>query len=231
MSTRPVIRIQGLRYSFREGESTKEVLHGITADFLTGEIVIITGPSGSGKTTLLKLIGGLRTVQKGSIDVRGQLLEKARRRDLVAVRRDIGFIFQAHHLLASLTSVQNVMMPLTFNPRETPRSARAKAVDMLRRVGLGDHLDKYPSQLSGGQKQRVAVARALIHRPSIILADEPTASLDGKTGREVVDLLETLAREAGATIILVTHDQRILDVADRIIALEDGTIQPLAQRD
>ncbi len=191
---------------------------------MPGEIVIITGPSGSGKTTLLKLIGGLRTVQSGSIVVSGQPLEKASKEDLVRVRREIGFIFQAHHLLASLNTVQNVMMPLSFNRKETGRSAREKAVAMLERVGLGEHLEKLPSHLSGGMKQRVAVARALIHEPKIVLADEPTAALDGTTGREVVNLLQDLAREAGATIVLVTHDPRIFDVADRLVKLEDGVM-------
>ena len=219
-----LISVSELRHSFVEGGQKHEVLHGISEDFCAGEIVIITGPSGSGKTTLLKLIGGLRTVQSGSIVVAGRALEKARKDDLVHVRRQIGFIFQAHHLLASLDIVQNVMMPLSFNKKESPKSARAKAVAMLEKVGLADHLDKLPAHLSGGQKQRVAVARALIHEPKIVLADEPTASLDGTTGREVVTLLQNLSREAGATIVLVTHDNRIHDVADRIVKLEDGVM-------
>lgn len=217
-----IIHVKSLRYSFAEGEGTKEVLHGISMDFFPGEIVIITGPSGSGKTTLLKLIGGLRTVQEGSIVVDGRALEEASKEDLVAVRREIGFIFQAHHLLGSLSVLQNVMMPLSFDRRMTARQAREIAAAMLQRVGLEAHMHKLPAQLSGGQKQRVAVARALVHQPRIVLADEPTASLDGKTGREVVELLEVLARESGAAILLVTHDPRIFDVADRIVTLEDG---------
>jgi len=200
----------------------KEVLHGISMDFFPGEIVIITGPSGSGKTTLLKLIGGLRTVQEGSTVVDGRALEEASKEDLAAVRREIGFIFQAHHLLGSLSVLQNVMMPLSFDRRMTARQAREIAAAMLQRVGLEEHMHKLPAQLSGGQKQRVAVARALVHQPRIVLADEPTASLDGKTGREVVEMLEVLARESGAAILLVTHDPRIFDVADRIVTLEDG---------
>jgi len=217
-----IIHVKSLRYSFAEGEGMKEVLHGISMDFFPGEIVIITGPSGSGKTTLLKLIGGLRTVQEGSIVVDGRALEEASKEDLVAVRREIGFIFQAHHLLGSLSVLQNVMMPLSFDRRMTARQAREIAAAMLQRVGLEEHMHKLPAQLSGGQKQRVAVARALVHQPRIVLADEPTASLDGKTGREVVEMLEVLARESGAAILLVTHDPRIFDVADRIVTLEDG---------
>lgn len=219
-----LISVRELRHSFEEGGHRYEVLHGVSEEFLPGEIVIITGPSGSGKTTLLKLIGGLRTVQSGSIVVAGQALEKASKLELVRVRRQIGFIFQAHHLLASLNIVQNVMMPLSFNKKETSKSARAKAIAMLEKVGLGEHLAKLPAQLSGGMKQRVAVARALIHDPKIVLADEPTASLDGTTGREVVNLLQALSREAGATIVLVTHDNRIFDVADRLVTLEDGVM-------
>ncbi|MDP0496976.1 MAG: ATP-binding cassette domain-containing protein [Verrucomicrobiota bacterium JB024] len=226
MRQEPIIRVKDLHYSFREGEGMKEVLHGVSADFYPGEIVIIMGPSGSGKTTFLKLLGGLRTVQKGSIEIDGQQLEKGRKEDLVQVRRKIGFIFQNHHLIASLSVAQNVMMPLSFNPKETARSARPQALDILKQVGLSEHVEKKPSQLSGGQKQRVAIARALVHQPRIVLADEPTASLDGKTGREVVDHIHRLAKQSGATILLVTHDSRILDVADRIIELEDGILNP-----
>ncbi|MEM8549742.1 MAG: ATP-binding cassette domain-containing protein [Verrucomicrobiota bacterium] len=228
MSEAPIIRVSKLHYAFEEGGGMKEVLHGISADFAPGEIVIIMGPSGSGKTTLLKLIGGLRTVQQGSIEVEGQRLEAAKKEELVQVRRKIGFIFQNHHLIESLSVVQNVMMPLSFFPKETGRSAREKALAILDQVGLTEHAHKKPGQLSGGQKQRVAIARALVHQPKIVLADEPTASLDGKTGREVVDLIEQLAKEASATILLVTHDNRIVDVADRIIELEDGQVRPAA---
>lgn len=220
----PIIKTEDVRYAFRTGEITQEVLHGISADFHPGEIVIITGPSGSGKTTLLKLIGGLRTVQKGSIIVDGKALEKATKEELVSVRREIGFIFQAHHLLESISVVQNVMMPLSFNPKMNARRAREQAEIILSRVDLLEHKEKLPAQLSGGQKQRVAVARALVHDPKIVLADEPTASLDGKTGREVVELMQKLSQDSSVAIVLVTHDPRILDVADRIIHLEDGRL-------
>ncbi len=224
MSDEPIIRIKDLRYSFREGNGMKEVLHGVSADFYPGEIVIITGPSGSGKSTLLKLVGGLRTVQEGSIEVRGRSLANAKKEDLVQVRRQIGFIFQNHHLIASLSVTQNVMMPLSFDPKMTARKARPQAVEILEQVGLGEHVNKKPSQLSGGQQQRVAIARALVHKPKIVLADEPTASLDGKTGRDIVNHIQRLAKQFGSTILLVTHDTRILDVADRIVELEDGVL-------
>jgi putative ABC transport system ATP-binding protein len=224
MAGESIIRVRDLHHAFLEGTEMKDVLQGINAEFVRGEICLIMGPSGSGKTTLLKLIGAQRGVQRGSIMVDGRELAGAKPREMVEVRRKIGFIFQGHHLLEALTVCQNVQMPLTFVPGETGASSRVRALEMLKRVGLEEHAEKPPAHLSGGQKQRVAIARALIHRPSIILADEPTASLDGKTGHEVVVLLQHLAREAGCTIVLVTHDTRILDVADRLIHLEDGRL-------
>jgi putative ABC transport system ATP-binding protein len=219
-----IIQVKDLHHSFTEGLTSKEVLHGVSAGFARGEVCLIMGPSGSGKTTLLKLIGGQRALQQGSIVVDGQELFGARQRELVAVRRKIGFIFQAHHLIEALTVCQNVQLPLSFDPAETGASSRARALALLRRVGIEEHADKHPSHLSGGQKQRVAIARALIGHPAILLADEPTASLDGATGREVVNLLQRLAKESGCTIILVTHDTRILDIADRLIHLVDGRL-------
>jgi putative ABC transport system ATP-binding protein len=224
MSGPPIIEVKDLHHSFVEGLASKEVLHGVSAEFARGEICLIMGPSGSGKTTLLKLIGGQRALQQGCIVVDGQELFGARQRELVAVRRKIGFIFQAHHLIEALTVCQNVQLPLSFDAKETGASSRARALEMLRRVGIEAHSEKHPSHLSGGQKQRVAIARALIGRPAILLADEPTASLDGATGREVVNLIQRLAKEAGCTIILVTHDTRILDIADRLIHLVDGRL-------
>lgn len=224
----PIIQVRDLHHSFTEGTVTKEVLHGIDAEFAPGEICLIMGPSGSGKTTLLKLIGGQRAVQHGSLVVAGQELFAARQRDLVAVRRKIGFIFQAHHLIESLSVCQNVQMPLSFDDGETGATSRARAMELLERVGIAEHAKKHPSHLSGGQKQRVAIARALVRRPEIILADEPTASLDGATGREVVNLIQKLAKESGCTIVLVTHDTRILDIADRLVHLVDGRMKKVA---
>ncbi len=220
----PIITVDDLHHSYGDGDAMIEVLHGINAEFYRGEIVIIMGPSGSGKSTLLKIIGGQLSVQQGSVKVAGHELYGAKQREMVDVRRRIGFIFQSHHLLRSLTALQNVQMPLAFDAGETPESSQQHAVSMLEHVGLRDHAHKTPDHLSGGQKQRVAIARALIRRPQIILADEPTASLDGKTGREVVDLIQHLAKEVGCAILLVTHDTRIVDIADRLIHLEDGRL-------
>jgi len=218
----PSVQIRHLNFYFGEGELRKQVLYDINLDLYPGQIVILTGPSGSGKTTLLTLIGALRTVQEGSLKVLGQEICGLEARQLVEVRRNIGFIFQAHNLFHSLTARQNVLMSCDLFP--TPHD-RQKAAEILTALGLGDRIDYKPHALSGGQKQRVAIARALVNRPKLILADEPTAALDKKSGREVVNLMQKLAQESGITILMVTHDSRILDVADRIVNLVDGTLQ------
>lgn len=224
MPEAPLISVKNVNHYFGSGPLRKQILFDITTDFHPGEIVILTGPSGSGKTTLLTLTGALRSVQEGSLTVLGLQLNGATREQLGETRRSIGFIFQAHNLLDALTARQNVQMSLTLHGIRSRKEADKKAIDMLESVGLGQRVDYHPAQLSGGQKQRVAIARALVARPKIVLADEPTAALDKKSGREVVELLQQLARQQGTTIILVTHDNRILDVADRILSLEDGRI-------
>ena len=193
-------------------------------DFYAGEIVIIMGPSGTGKTTLLSLTGTLRSVQTGSVKVAGELF-RASARTLLGIRRRIGFILQAPNLVEALTVLENVQISLATDGSATARSSRDRAFDLLTRVGLGEHAHKLPRQLSGGQKQRVGIARALIRRPEIIMADEPTAALDSQSGREVVELMQQLARETRCAVLLVTHDSRILDIADRILTLEDGRIE------
>jgi putative ABC transport system ATP-binding protein len=220
----PVVRVRGLQHYFGEGELRKQVLFDNQLDVAPGEIVIMTGPSGSGKTTLLTLIGTLRTVQEGSLSVLGRELNGASRADLIALRREVGFIFQAHNLFASLTAFQNVKMALElFDFDQAEMETRIE--EMLTRLGLGHRIHYKPSSLSGGQKQRVAVARALVHRPKLVLADEPTAALDEKSGREVVTYFQEIARKQRSTIIMVTHDNRILDVADRIVNMVDGRIR------
>ncbi len=219
-----VISVRDLRHTFGDGALRREVLHGVSTEFHPGEIVIITGPSGSGKTTFLTLVGALRSVQQGTITIEGEELGRLDAGRLAQVRKRIGFIFQAHNLINSLTACQNVQMAF-IGGSETPAEARRMALEVLRDVGLSEHAQKLPRQLSGGQKQRVAIARALARKPRIILADEPTAALDSKTGHEVVDILHRMARQIGCTILLVTHDNRILDVADRIIRIEDGFME------
>lgn len=217
-----VVEIENLNFAFGEGHLRKQILFDVSLRIDKGEIVIMTGPSGGGKTTLLTLIGALRSAQEGSVKVLGKELLGAGEKEMVAVRRHIGYIFQAHNLLRSITARQNVMMSLELHDGPTPTERAAKAAEILGAVGLEDHVDKIPGELSGGQKQRVAIARALAAHPKLILADEPTAALDGRSGRNVVDMLQKLAREQGSSILLVTHDNRILDIADRIVSMEDG---------
>ncbi|NEO89712.1 MAG: ATP-binding cassette domain-containing protein [Moorea sp. SIO3G5] len=222
MVDEPVVSIKHLNHYFGKGFLRKQVLFDIDLDIHQGEIVLMTGPSGSGKTTLLTLIGGLRSPQSGSLKILGQQLLGANKRHFIAVRRHIGYIFQAHNLLKSLTARQNVQMSAELHPELSTKDAITKSVAILEAVGLGQWINYYPDKLSGGQKQRVAIARALVGNPKILLADEPTAALDSKSGREVVDLMQQLAKEQGCTILLVTHDNRILDIADRIVNMEDG---------
>ncbi len=218
----PTIQIENLNHSFGEGNLQKPVLIDINLEIYPGEIIILTGPSGSGKTTLLTLIGALRSMQDGSLKILDRELKGASQKELVATRNRIGFIFQAHNLLKSLTAWENVTMPLRLQPKIQNR--QQLAVEILTTLGLGDRTHYYPENLSGGQKQRVAIARALVSKPQLILADEPTAALDSKSGREVVNLMQGLAKEQSCTILMVTHDNRILDVADRIIQMEDGCL-------
>ena len=228
MSADPHIALEGVSYSYGKGALKKQILFDIGTRIDAGQIVILTGPSGSGKTTLLTLIGALRSAQVGSVRVLGRELLKARESTLIKARRQIGYIFQSHNLLDSLTIHQNVRMALQL-AGVSGRKARHRISEVLKRVDLEDHEHKYPNELSGGQKQRAGIARALVTRPRIILADEPTASLDKRSGRYVVELIEDLAREDGSAVILVTHDNRILDVADRILHLEDGHMKSLSE--
>lgn len=217
----PIISIRRLNHYYGQGSLKKQILSDINLDINRGEIIILTGPSGSGKTTLLTLMGGLRSVQAGNLSILGQELLHATKEQMTLARRNIGFIFQAHNLLNFLTAYQNVEMALEIQDI-TAAEADTRIRTVLSAVGLNHRMDYYPSGLSGGQKQRVAIARALVSQPKIILADEPTAALDKKSGRDVVEIMENLAREQGCTILLVTHDNRILDLATRIIYMEDG---------
>lgn len=223
-SQKPVVAITNLNHYYGHGSLRKQVLFDINLEIQAGEIVLMTGPSGSGKTTLLTLMGGLRSPQAGSLKVLGVEFVGASNSKVEQVRRHIGYIFQAHNLLKCLTACQNVQMSLELHPEISPQEARSRAVAMLKAVGLGNWVDYYPDNLSGGQKQRVAIARALVSHPQLVLADEPTAALDSKTGRDVVEIMQRLAKEQGCTILLVTHDNRILDIADRIVNLEDGQL-------
>jgi putative ABC transport system ATP-binding protein len=218
----PLISARGVDHTFGSGETAKRVLTGIGIEVRAGELVILTGPSGSGKTTLLTLVGALRSVQAGSLVVLGRELRGLPSAELIAVRRKIGFIFQAHNLFESLDAQENVRLALELEHAPGPQNdARARAI--LERVGLGHRVHYKPGALSGGQRQRVAVARALVNDPALVLADEPTAALDEKAGREVVTIFQEIAR-AGRSVVMVSHDSRVLDVADRIVNMVDGRI-------
>ena len=217
------VRVRGLNHSFGAGELRKQVLFDNQLDLARGEIVIMTGPSGSGKTTLLTLIGALRTVQDGQLKVLGRDLHGLNAKELVNVRRDVGFIFQAHNLFDSLTALQNVAMSMELKGEDAV-AIRERGEEILTLLGLGKRIHYKPDQLSGGQKQRVAIARALASHPRLVLADEPTAALDRESGRDVVELLQKFAKQEGCTVLMVTHDNRILDVADRIVNMVDGRV-------
>jgi putative ABC transport system ATP-binding protein len=219
-----LVQVRNLNFSFGKGELRRQILTDVSLDVHPREIVILTGPSGSGKTTLLTLIGGLRSVSEGSVIILDQELHGATEAMRVLVRRNIGFIFQAHNLLRCLTARQNVRLALELNDNLSRREIDDRVRAALEEVGLGERIDHYPENLSGGQKQRVAIARALVSEPKLILADEPTAALDKQSGRDVVALMHSLAKDKGCSIVLVTHDNRILDVADRIVHMEDGQL-------
>ncbi|MFN9717506.1 MAG: ATP-binding cassette domain-containing protein [Planctomycetota bacterium] len=220
-----VISVRSVNFSFGEGDLQKQVLFDVSLNVMPGEIVLLTGPSGSGKTTLLTLIGALRKVREGELHVLDRELHHATQEELVEVRREIGFIFQQHNLLPFMTARQNVQLMFSLHPEVPEQQARNLTEELLSAVGLSHRLDYFPARLSGGQKQRVAIARALAASPRLILADEPTAALDSQSGRDVVTLLQELARNRGCPILMVTHDPRILDIADRIVNMEDGRIE------
>jgi putative ABC transport system ATP-binding protein len=226
----PVISLQNVNHWFGSGDSRKHALKDITLDIYPGQIVICTGPSGSGKTTLLTMLGGLRSCQDGSLKILGQELNGASKEQLADLRLNVGFIFQAHNLMMFLNARRNVRLSLELHDRFYDQNMDQLATAMLEKVGLGDRVEYMPANLSGGQRQRVAIARALVSQPKILLGDEPTAALDKESGRTVVELMQQLAREQNTTIIMVTHDNKILDVADRIIIVEDGRLATAEQQ-
>ncbi len=221
---KPTVQINSLSHWFGQRTMRRKVLESISMQIAPGEVILLTGPSGCGKTTLLTLIGALRKVEKGDLFVFGKQLNGANRQTRQLLRRKIGMIFQGHNLLRCLTAEQNVQMGADLLKDLSYRSRRNQAREWLRAVGLDDHMNKFPHDLSGGQKQRVAIARALAARPKLLLADEPTSALDSITGREIVDLLKKLALEQSCSVLMVTHDPRILDIADRLLKMEDGKL-------
>jgi len=225
MNEVPALECEALRKQFVEGPVVLEVLKGINLVVRAGERVAIVGPSGAGKTTLLQLLGGLDTPTSGNVRVRGQDLASTDNAERGRIRnRHLGFVYQFHHLLPEFSALENVAMPLLVR-REPLDAVRARAREVLERVGLADRLHHRPGELSGGERQRVAVARALVTEPAVVLADEPTGNLDRKTGDTVLELMLTLNREAGASLVIVTHDPRIASRMNRVLRLSDGGLE------
>jgi len=219
----PLIAVEHLNHVFLEAGAAKQVLTYINLTVNPGEILILTGPSGSGKTTLLTMLGGMRAAQSGSLRVLGQELLQAERPTLTRLRRQAGFIFQAHNLLPYLTALANVRLGLEVHDHWLAQGRAAmdqRAGEVLSQLGLAERSQYYPDKLSGGQEQRVAIARALSASPKLLLADEPTAALDRDSGREVVALFRRLADQQRSAIVMVTHDNKVLDIADRIVNLD-----------
>ena len=226
-----LLTIKDLVKTYGTGETETRVLKGLDLQLEQGELSALAGPSGSGKSTLLTILGTLMKPTSGTYSMLGVDMVAADDRALTAFRNlHIGFVFQFHNLLPDFTALENVIFPTAVREgRETP-AARARGRDLLIRMGLAERVDFPATNLSGGQKQRVAVARALVASPALVLADEPTAALDKDSAGEVVDLLKRMGEARGTTTLLVTHDNRILDRADRILTLEDGRIVKIEER-
>jgi putative ABC transport system ATP-binding protein len=220
----PLVEIRGLTKAYRRGKQSIEVLHGIDLDIAEGDFVALMGPSGSGKTTLLNLIGGLDSPSGGVLKVDGDRIDEHTSDELAAWRADtVGFIFQSYNLMPVLSAQRNVELPLLLT--EMPaRERAARAALALELVGLGDRASHRPNELSGGQQQRVAIARALVSDPKILICDEPTGDLDRRTADEVLGLLQTLNRQHGKTVIMVTHDPKAAEYAKRVVHLDKGTL-------
>jgi putative ABC transport system ATP-binding protein len=219
-----MVEVRKLCKVYGTGSLAEPVLHDVNLSVQAGEVLMLVGPSGSGKTTLLSILGCLLAPTSGSVRLAGHEVAGMPETALPTMRlRFVGFVFQSHNLLLPLTAVENVKVPLLLRGR-TDKQATAEATELLARVGLGDTLKRYPADLSGGQKQRVAIARALAGRPPLLLADEPTASLDAESGRHVMETLASLAHEGGHTVVVVTHDDRIFEFGDRIARIVDGRL-------
>ncbi|MXO91701.1 ABC transporter ATP-binding protein [Pontixanthobacter aquaemixtae] len=220
----PAIRTRGVTRDFQAGQQTIRVLHGIDLDVCPGELTYLVGESGSGKTTMISIMCGILWPTDGDVEVFGTDIYSLSDTDLVNFRlQNIGFIFQQYNLIPSIDAASNAAVPLIAQGMDR-LEARERAVAMLDKLNIADQAGKLPNQLSGGQQQRVAIARALVHEPRLVVCDEPTAALDAKSGRRVMDLLREVGVAEDRSVIIVTHDNRIFDLADRILVLEDGRI-------
>ncbi len=229
----PAIAVRGVTKTYAEGSAGVPALRGVDLDARAGELVLLMGPSGSGKTTLLSIMGCILQASSGSVRIAGREVANLTEKELPRVRLEhIGFVFQGFNLFPTLTAGENVELMLDLKGVRG-LAARTRAVELLEQVGLGEKYKSFPADLSGGQKQRVAIARALAGDSKIILADEPTAALDWQTGRHVLKMMRDLAHQRGRAVVIVTHDPRLLELADRIVRIEDGLIvkptQPKAE--
>ena len=220
----PLIAVKNVRKIYRMGEEKVVALDNVSLDIYKGEVICFLGSSGSGKSTFLNMVAGLEKPTRGEIIIGGIPIQKLNEEDITLFRqKNIGFIFQAYHLLPMFTAVENVSLPMIF--RGTDKKKREKmAKEMLKAVGLSGYENRKPSQMSGGQQQRVGIARALVGNPKIIFADEPTGKLDTHTSKEVMEIMMSKVREFNRTLIIVTHDRKIADYADRIVTIQDGNI-------
>lgn len=220
-----LIELRNLSKIYDLGEVKVTALGNVTLNIEQGEFVALIGPSGSGKSTLMNTLGCLDRPTSGSYVLGGEVVSRMNKDSLARIRNQrIGFVFQNFNLLARTTALDNVEMPMLYNPNVSRRQRRQRAKELLQRVGLGDRLDHHPSQLSGGQQQRVAIARSLVNKPSILLCDEPTGNLDTRTSREIMAFFRELNQQEGLTIILVTHDMEVAKQSDRAIVLVDGSV-------
>jgi len=229
MPPAPIVRLDRVSKDYREGEDSRRVLRETSADFAEGDLVAIRGRSGSGKSTLLNLVAGIDLPTAGDVWVAGTCLSRLSPADRTLFRRDhLGFVFQFFNLIPTLTVLENVQLPAELAGR-TPADAAARARVLLAEVGLEDREGTFPDRLSGGEQQRTAIARALVQDPRLLLADEPTGNLDDATGQSVIALLDRLTRQAGRTLVLVTHSSQIAAMADRVFAIEEGHVVPVAR--
>ena len=230
MSDNVIVRAENVTKVYRMGHEEVHALRGITLEIMRGEYISIMGPSGSGKSTFFNMIGGLDTPSSGNVTVEGYKLASISKNQLALVRcHKLGYIFQSFNLIATMTALENVAIPRIFAGID-PETARKDAAKVLDQVGLGHRLDHLPHQVSGGQQQRIAIARALVNKPAIILADEPTGNLDLKTGEEIIKLLNGLKNDRNITIITATHDLKMLNASDRVIWIKDGQIERIAKK-
>lgn len=226
----PFIRLTDIHKCYREGDRERAIFRGAELTVAPGQWIALLGRSGSGKSTLLNLISGIDLPDRGEVLVGESAINRLSERERTLFRRRrIGFVFQFYNLIPTLTVLENLLLPLELAGEATP-DGHAHARELLERVGLADRAASYPDRLSGGEQQRIAVVRALIHKPSLVLADEPTGNLDSETGRQVLELFDTLVRGAGATMVLVTHSAEVAERADRVLSVRDGLLAELPRQ-